>query len=72
MRDTSANGLEQAPLLVDWRMLMTFSCLCLAGFTAGHPLLGSKTLATSPVWVLDPELRWARALSLAELPALPQ
>lgn len=55
--------LKQAPLLVDWRMLMTFSGLCLVGFAAGHPLLGSKKIATSPVWVLDPELHWARTLS---------
>jgi len=42
---------------------MSLSGLCLAGFAAGHPLLGTKHIATSPVWVLDPGLRWARTLS---------
>jgi hypothetical protein len=55
--------LAHTPLLVDWRMLLTGSGLCLAGFVAGHPLLGTKTIATSPVWALDPKLCWARTLS---------
>lgn len=55
--------LAHAPLLVDWRMLLTWHGLALAGFVAGHPLLGTKAIATSPLWVLDPELRWARTLS---------
>lgn len=55
--------LKQAPLLVDWRILMTFRGLCFVGFAAGHPLLGSKQIVTSPLWVLDPDLRWARTLS---------
>lgn len=55
--------LEHAPLLVDWRLMLTLSGLSLAGFVAGHPLLGTKNIGTSPVWVLDTQLRWARTLS---------
>ena len=62
-RAPTPTDLKQAPLLVDWRLLMTFSGLCLVGFAAGHPLLGSKKIVTSPLWVLDPDLRWARTLS---------
>jgi hypothetical protein len=59
---TSAE-LKHAPLLVDWRLILTHSGLSLVGFVAGHPLLGTKNIATSPLWVLDPELKWARTLS---------
>jgi hypothetical protein len=59
---TSAD-LKHAPLLVDWRPILTHSGLSLVGFVAGHPLLGTKNIATSPLWVLDPELKWARTLS---------
>lgn len=59
----TAADLAHAPLLVDWRMLLTWHGLSLAGFVAGHPLLGTKTIATSPLWVLDLKLRWARTLS---------
>jgi hypothetical protein len=55
--------LEHAPLLVDWRLLLALSGLSLTGFVAGHPRLGSTNIITSPSWVLDPELRWARTLS---------
>jgi hypothetical protein len=59
----TAADLAQAPLLVDWKLMLGWSGLCLIGFVAGHPLLGAKTIATSPVWTLDPALRWARTLS---------
>lgn len=62
MAPTSAE-LAQAPLLVDWRLTVLLSGLSLTGFVAGHPLLGSKNIVTSPVWVLDPDLAWARTLS---------
>ncbi len=55
--------LERAPLLVDWWLMLTLSGLSLVGFVAGYPLLGTKNIATSPVWVLDPRLKWARTLS---------
>jgi Family of unknown function (DUF6634) len=59
----AAAELLQAPLLVDWRLALGLSGLALTGFAAGHPLLGSKKIVTSPLWVLDPQLRWARTLS---------
>jgi hypothetical protein len=55
--------LEGAPLLVDWRLTFTLHGLSLTGFAAGHPLLGSKNIVTSPLWVVDHDLRWARTLS---------
>ena len=59
----TAAELAKAPLLVDWRIALTLSGLALAGFAAGHPLLGARAIVTSPLWVLDPELCWARTLS---------
>lgn len=55
--------LENAPLLVDWQLTFTLHGLSLIGFVAGHPILGTKTIVTSPVWVLDRDLHWARTLS---------
>jgi hypothetical protein len=59
----TAADLAHAPLLVDWRFMLTWAGVSLVGFVAGHPLRGSRHIATSPVWVLDPALRWARTLS---------
>jgi hypothetical protein len=59
----TAADLSQAPLLVDWRFMLTWAGVSLVGFVAGHPLRGSRHIATSPLWVLDPDLRWARTLS---------
>ena len=55
--------LAKAPLLVDWSIVLTLSGLALAGFATGHPMLGARKIVTSPLWVLDPELSWARTLS---------
>jgi hypothetical protein len=55
--------LERAPLLVDWRLIFALRGLSLIGFVAGHPLLGAKHIITSPLWVLDRDLHWARTLS---------
>lgn len=59
----TAAELSQAPLLVDWRLVLALNGLALTGFAAGHPRLGFSRIVTSPLWVLDPELRWARTLS---------
>jgi Family of unknown function (DUF6634) len=59
----TAADLAQAPLLVDWRLMLTWAGVGLVGFAAGHPLRGSRHIATSPLWVLDPDLCWARTLS---------
>jgi Family of unknown function (DUF6634) len=58
-----AAELAQAPLLVDWAFAVSLSGLSLTGFAAGHPLLGNRKIVTSPLWVLDPDLTWARTLS---------
>jgi hypothetical protein len=55
--------LDHAPLLVDWRLTLTWNGFCLTGFAAGHPRLGARTIVTSHLWALDPERRWARTLS---------
>ena len=47
--------LAKAPLLVDWRIVLSLSGLALTGFVAGHPRLGARAIVTSPLWVLDPE-----------------
>jgi hypothetical protein len=55
--------LQRAPLLVDWQLTFTLHGVSLFGFAAGHPLLGTKNIITSPLWVLDRDLHWARTLS---------
>lgn len=59
----TASELKAAPLLVDWHLVLFLSGLSLAGFAAGHPLLGARKIVTSPLWVLAPDLTWARTLS---------
>jgi hypothetical protein len=55
--------LASAPLLVDWRCVLTPVGLRLAGFVAGHPLLGNRAAMTSQVWVASADGRWIRTLS---------
>jgi hypothetical protein len=55
--------LASAPLLVDWRCVLTPVGLRLAGFVAGHPLLGNCAAMTSQVWVASADGRWIRTLS---------
>ena len=38
-----AAELAKAPLLVDWRIVLTLSGLVLSGFAAGHPRLGARS-----------------------------
>ena len=59
----TAAELAQVPLLVDWRIVLDLRGLALTGFAAGHPRLGARRVVTSQLWVLDPELCWARTLS---------
>jgi hypothetical protein len=59
----SATDLATAPLLVDWRGVLTPMGLRLAGFVAGHPLLGNRPAMTSQIWVADAGGRWIRTLS---------
>jgi hypothetical protein len=59
----SAAELAAAPRLEDWRVALTPAGLSLAGFVTAHPILGTKAIVTSPLWVVDPALSWARTLS---------
>jgi hypothetical protein len=58
-----ANALADAPLIVEWHATLTPVGLRLAGFVAGHPLLGNRPAMTSQVWVADPAGKWVRTLS---------
>jgi hypothetical protein len=46
----SAEDLAEAPLIVDWHCVLTPVGLSLAGFVAGHPLLGTRPARTSQLW----------------------
>jgi hypothetical protein len=66
IRDGVAPGasvLADAPLIVEWHATLTPVGLRLAGFVAGHPLLGNRPAMTSQVWVADPAGKWVRTLS---------
>jgi hypothetical protein len=63
--------LAHAPLLVDWRLMLTWAGVGLVGFVAGHPLRGSRYIATSPLWVLDSALRWAAPCPASTASACP-
>jgi hypothetical protein len=58
-----ASDLATAPLLVDWRGVLTPMSLRLAGFAAGHPRLGNRAVLTSQIWAADADNRWVRTLS---------
>jgi len=59
----SAEELANAPLIVDWRCVLTPVGLSLAGFVAGHPLLGNRPARTSQLWAADADGRWVRTLT---------
>ncbi len=59
----TAQELATAPLIVDWRCVLTPVGLSLAGFVAGHPLLGARPARTSQLWAADAGGRWVRTLS---------
>jgi len=60
----TAEELAQAPLLENWTVALALSGPVLTGDVVNHPQLGSRKIATSPVWLLDPDsLAWARTLS---------
>jgi hypothetical protein len=59
----SVSDLAAAPLLVDWRGVLSPLGLCLAGFVAGHPILGNRHIQTSQIWAADDEGHWIRTLS---------
>jgi hypothetical protein len=59
----TAEELANAPLIVDWRCVLTPVGLSLGGFVAGHPLLGTRPARTSQLWAADAGGRWVRTLS---------
>jgi hypothetical protein len=59
----TADDLAQAPLIVDWRTVLSPLGLRLLGRVIGHPLLGDRTALTSQVWAADSEGQWIRTLS---------
>jgi hypothetical protein len=58
-----ADVLADAPLIVEWYATLTPLGLRLAGFVAGHPLLGNRPALTSQLWVVDPAGKWVRTLN---------
>jgi hypothetical protein len=59
----SAEERAIAPLIVDWRCVLTPVGLGLAGFVAGHPLLGNRPARTSQLWAAGADGRWVRTLT---------
>lgn len=55
--------LRKAPLLDRYLPVVTPLGLHLVGHVTNHPLLGSCKIATSQVWIADPEGSWVRTLS---------
>ena len=55
--------LARAARLEGWNLVVSMRGLRLAGQTIRHPILGTRRIVTSPVWILDPRGRWARTLS---------
>jgi hypothetical protein len=58
-----ATDLSEAPLIVDWRPVISPLGLRLTGFVAGHPRLGNTRAMTSQVWAAGPDGAWIRTLS---------
>ncbi len=59
----SPDELAHAPLIADWRTVLSPLGLRLLGFVSDHPLLGNRTAMTSQVWAADIEGRWIRSLT---------
>jgi hypothetical protein len=55
--------LAKAPLIVDWRLVLSPVGLRLMGFVAGHPRLGNTHAMTSQVWAAGADGAWIRTLS---------
>jgi hypothetical protein len=59
---TSAE-LERAPLIKNWRPVLTPLGLRLTGFVYNHPLFGTRPTIISQLWAADADGRWVRTLS---------
>lgn len=55
---------EAAPHLEQWHVAQR-AAVCLVGSSSGHPLLPGvgRQIATSDLWLLSSDRRWARTLS---------
>lgn len=62
-RSVSPVLLKGSPLLEDFVIAQTLLGLQLVGRVTGHPLLGDRMVATSPLWFADPDGAWVRTLS---------
>lgn len=54
--------LQAAPLINPYTMTIRTSS-CLVGGNAGHPCCKGRAIRTSDLWVLAPQLGWARTFS---------
>lgn len=54
--------LSNAPMLDMW-CFATSQDLCLVGYVADHPLIGSGPVTSSTLCILDPHGNWARTYS---------
>jgi hypothetical protein len=59
----TAAELANAPLLVDWRCVLSAAGLRLLGRVTGHPRLGDTDVMTSQLWAADSDGTWIRTLS---------
>jgi hypothetical protein len=55
--------LARAPLLHDWTLVSAPDGVRLQGVVEDHPVLGTRPIITSPVWLLNAEQNWAHTLS---------
>jgi len=62
-RGPSEADLAKAPLIVDWRPVISAAGLRLWGFVAGHPRLGNTGAMTSQLWAAGADGTWIRTLS---------
>jgi hypothetical protein len=59
----SFTDLAQAPMIADWRTVLTPMGLRLAGSVTGHPRFGNRAAITTQLWAADSQERWVRTLS---------
>jgi hypothetical protein len=53
----------KAPLIVNWRTVLSPDGLRLVGYVTDHPLLGDRPAMTSQLWAADSQGQWIRTLS---------
>lgn len=58
----SREEIEAAPVLSNWSLGQRLEP-ALLGVAVDHPLLGTRSVLTSPLYILDREAGWARTFS---------